>query len=97
MMRERLGPNEGMIFVFPDKAGHCFWMKNTLIPLSIAFVDDDGTIVNIADMQPHSEASHCPARPIRYALEMEQGWFARRGLKPGGRLQQPQLFRTSGG
>jgi len=97
MMRERLGPNEGMIFVFPDKAEHCFWMKNTLIPLSIAFLDDDGTVVNIADMQPHSEANHCPARPIRYALEMEQGWFARRGIKPGSRLQQPQLFKTAGG
>ena len=97
MMRERLGPNEGMIFVFPDKAGHCFWMKNTLIPLSIAFLDDDGTVVNVADMQPHSEASHCPARPVRYALEMEQGWFARRGIGPGSRLQQPKLFRPPGG
>ena len=94
MMRERLGPNEGMLFVFEQKAGHCFWMKNTLIPLSIAFLDDDGAIVNIADMQPHAEDSHCPVRPVRYALEMEQGWFARRGLKPGVRLVQPQLFRA---
>lgn len=97
MMRERLGPNEGMLFVFPDKAGHCFWMKNTLIPLSIAFVDDDGTIVNIADMQPLREDSHCPARPVRYALEMEQGWFAKRGLKPGAKLQQPQFFKPNRG
>ena len=93
MMRERLGPNEGMLFVFEQKAGHCFWMKNTLIPLSIAFLDDDGTIANIADMQPQSEQSHCPARAVRYALEMEQGWFARRGLKAGSKLQQPQLFK----
>ena len=95
MLRERLGPNEGMIFVFEQKAGHCFWMKNTLIPLSIAFLDDDGTIVNIADMQPHSEQSHCPERAVRYALEMEQGWFARRGLKAGARLTQARLFRES--
>jgi uncharacterized membrane protein (UPF0127 family) len=93
MMRERLGQNEGMLFVFEQKAGHCFWMKNTLIPLSIAFLDDDGTIANILDMKPHDESSHCPVRPVRYALEMEQGWFARRGLKAGVRLSQPQLFR----
>ena len=92
MMRERLGTNEGMLFVFPDKAGHCFWMRNTLVPLSIAFLDDDGTIANIADMTPKSEQSHCPARSVRYALEMEQGWFARRGIKPGTRLTQPQVF-----
>jgi uncharacterized membrane protein (UPF0127 family) len=95
MMRERLGPNEGMLFVFEQKAGHCFWMKNTLIPLSIAFLDDDGSIVNIADMQPHAEDSHCPVRPVRYALEMEQGWFAKRGLKAGARLVQPQMFRSN--
>jgi uncharacterized membrane protein (UPF0127 family) len=97
MMRERLGPNEGMLFVFEQKAGHCFWMRNTLIPLSIAFIDDDGTIANVEDMAPRTEASHCPARPIRFALEMEQGWFAKRGLKAGSRLSQPQLFRQAPG
>lgn len=97
MMRERLGTNEGMLFVFPDKAGHCFWMRNTLLPLSIAFLDDDGTIANIADMTPKSEQSHCPTRSVRYALEMEQGWFARRGIKPGARLVQPQVFSTGTG
>jgi uncharacterized membrane protein (UPF0127 family) len=95
MMRERLGPNEGMLFVFEQKAGHCFWMKNTLIPLSIAFIDDDGTIANILDMKPHDESSHCPVRAVRYALEMEQGWFAKRGLKAGARLAQPQLFKAT--
>jgi len=95
MMRERLGPNEGMLFVFPEKAGHCFWMRNTLIPLSIAFVDDDGTIANIADMTPRSDDSHCPTRAVRYALEMEQGWFAQRGLKAGSRLVQPRYFRAA--
>jgi len=92
MFRKSMEPNHGMLFVFPEKAGHCFWMRNTSIPLSIAFLDDDGTIVNIADMQPHSEASHCPLRAVRYALEMEQGWFARRGVEPGSRLRSKQFF-----
>lgn len=86
MMRERLAPNHGMAFVFEDRSEHCFWMRNTLIPLSIAFVDDDGTIVNIADMAPKSEASTCPQRPVRYALEMDQGWFAKRGVKAGQKI-----------
>lgn len=86
MMRERLAPNRGMVFVFEDKSQHCFWMRNTLVPLSIAFIDDDGTIVNIADMAPKSEASTCPLRPVRYALEMEQGWFAKRGVTAGKKI-----------
>lgn len=95
MMRERLGPNEGMLFVFEFKAGHCFWMKDTVLPLSIAFVDDDGTIANIEDMSPRSEDSHCPVRPIRYALEMEQGWFTRRGIRAGSKLVEPTLFPST--
>jgi len=86
MMRERLAPNHGMVFVFEDKSQHCFWMRNTLLPLSIAFVDDDGTIVNIADMAPKSDASTCPQRPVRYALEMDQGWFAKRGVTAGKKI-----------
>lgn len=86
MMREALKPNHGMVFVFEDKSQHCFWMRNTLLPLSIAFIDDDGTIVNIADMAPKSEASTCPQRPVRYALEMEQGWFAKRGVTAGKKI-----------
>lgn len=89
MFREALGPNRGMLFVFREKAGHCFWMRNTLIPLSIAFLDDDGRIVNIEDMAPKTEDSHCPARPVRFALEMEQGWFGKRGIGPGSRLNGP--------
>lgn len=92
MFRESLAPNHGMLFVFRAKAGHCFWMRNTLIPLSIAFLDDDGTIVNIEDMAPRSEDSHCPKRPVRFALEMEQGWFAKRGLAAGAKLASPQVF-----
>jgi len=86
MFRHALAPNHGMLFVFEHKAVHCMWMRNTLIPLSVAFVDDDGTIVNIQDMQPHDERSHCARQPVRYALEMTQGWFAQKGLGAGGRL-----------
>src|SRR5690606_15262665 len=86
MMRKSLAPNSGMLFVFQHAAVHCFWMKNTLIPLTIAFLDGDGTIATLADMEPHDETSHCPARAVRYALEMEQGWFARRGIKTGDRI-----------
>jgi uncharacterized membrane protein (UPF0127 family) len=90
MFRTQLGPNEGMLFVFQEKAHQCFWMRNTLIPLSIAFIEDDGSVVNIADMQPKSDDSHCSARPIRYALEMDQGWFAKRGVAAGGVLRGPK-------
>jgi hypothetical protein len=86
MHRKSLAANAGMLFVFDEEGMHCMWMKNTLIPLSVAFLDGRGTILNIADMEPHSEASHCAARPARYALEMNRGWFAARGIKPGTRL-----------
>ena len=86
MHRERLAPNHGMLFVFDDKAQQCFWMRNTIVPLTIAFIEDDGTILQLADMAPKSEASHCSQRPVRYALEMEQGWFGKRGIAPGARI-----------
>ena len=86
MHRERLAANHGMLFIFEDKSQQCFWMRNTPLPLTIAFIDDDGTIVQLTDMAPRSEVSHCSQKPIRYALEMEQGWFARRGIAPGARL-----------
>jgi hypothetical protein len=87
MHRKTLGQNEGMLFVFDDAAPHCMWMKNTYIPLSVAFLDERGTIINIEQMQPHSEQSHCAARPARYALEMSKGWFEQRGIRPGARLR----------
>jgi uncharacterized membrane protein (UPF0127 family) len=86
MHRREMPVHEGMLFVFEQPATQCFWMKNTLLPLSIAFLADDGTIVNLADMQPQSLDSHCSAQPVRYALEMNQGWFARRGVNAGARL-----------
>jgi uncharacterized protein len=86
MYRRQMAQHEGMLFVYDDLARRCFWMKNTFLPLSIAFLADDGTVVNIEDMQPQALDSHCSAKPVRYALEMNQGWFAKRGIKPGFRL-----------
>lgn len=86
MFRKSLEPNQGMLFVFDETNRHCMWMKNTLIPLSVAFIAEDGEIVNIADMKPHDETSHCAVRPVPYALEMDRGWFAARGLKAGTRI-----------
>lgn len=86
MNRRTMAPQQGMLFVFPEEAQHCMWMRNTFIPLSVAFLDRNGRILNIEDMQPHTENSHCAARPARYALEMNLGWFAAKGIKPGVRL-----------
>jgi uncharacterized protein len=87
MFRKYLGPNEGMLFVFPQAEHHCMWMKNTLIPLSVAFIDAQGKIVSIAEMQPQTETSHCAAAPAKFALEMSGGWFASKGFKAGAKLQ----------
>ena len=87
MFRRVMGTHEGMLFVNDEPGVRCFWMRNTLLPLTIAFIADDGTIVNLADMDAQSDASHCSARPVRFALEVNRGWFAKRGLKAGLRLQ----------
>ncbi len=86
MFRTTMGTNEGMLFVNDEPGVRCFWMRNTLLPLSIAFIADDGTIVNTAEMEPKSDKSHCSAQPVRFALEMNQGWFAKRGIKPGAKV-----------
>jgi uncharacterized membrane protein (UPF0127 family) len=86
MHRPELRANSGMLFVFPDLAPHCMWMKNTLVPLSVAFIDERGVILNIADMQPLDETSHCAKGPARFALEMNQGWFAAKGIKAGAKI-----------
>jgi uncharacterized membrane protein (UPF0127 family) len=83
MHRVYLPVNDGMLFVFENKATHCFWMRNTKIPLAIAFIGDDGKIINIEEMKPMSDDNHCPTAPIRYALEMNQGWFSQKGLSAG--------------
>jgi len=86
MFRSEMPQHEGMLFVFEEPAQQCFWMKNTLLPLTAAFVADDGTIINLVDMRPKTTDSHCSAAPVRFVLEMNQGWFAKRAIKAGYRL-----------
>jgi uncharacterized membrane protein (UPF0127 family) len=83
MFREQMGTGEGMVFRFPEQRHICMWMKNTLIPLSVAFIDERGKIINIEDMQPKTLQPHCAKKPARYALEMHQGWFKQRHIRPG--------------
>lgn len=92
MWRKEMPQHEGMLFVFEQAAQQCFWMRNTLIPLTAAFVAEDGTIVNIADMKPQSDDSHCSDKPVRFVLEMNVGWFAKRQIKAGYQLSGP-VFR----
>ncbi len=87
MFRPTMGANEGMLFTFDRPGQQCFWMKNTLIPLSAAFVADDGSIVNVEAMKPRTLDPHCSTQPVRFVLEMNDGWFARRGIKPGAKLR----------
>lgn len=91
MYRNEMPSNEGMLFVFEQPSVQCFWMKNTRIALTAAFVADDGTIVNLENMKPQTTESHCSLKPVRYVLEMNQGWFAKKGIKAGNRLGG-QLF-----
>lgn len=86
MNRRAMAVHQGMLFVFPQENTHCMWMRNTLIPLSVAFLDEEGTIINIEDMQPQTENNHCARRPARYALEMNLGWFRERGILSGYKL-----------
>ncbi|CAM3732781.1 DUF192 domain-containing protein [Polynucleobacter brandtiae] len=87
MNRTSMASNSGMLFIFEQKAGHCFWMNNTKIPLSIAFLADDGKIVNIEEMQADTTNNHCPKVAVRYALEMNKQWFSDRVLVPGTVIQ----------
>jgi hypothetical protein len=86
MWRKEMPQNEGMLFIFEQPSVQCFWMMNTLLPLTAAFIADDGTIVNLVDMKPQTTDSHCSAKPVRYVLEMNQGWFGKKGLAAGARL-----------
>jgi uncharacterized membrane protein (UPF0127 family) len=85
-LRQSMPANQGMLFVFEQAEQQCFWMKNTLIPLDIAFVAGDGTIINIEHMKPLSLDNHCSAKPVRLVLEMNGGWFAKKGVSPGSKL-----------
>ena len=87
MHRRILPENRGMLFVFRESAQHAMWMMNTYIPLSVAFLDERGRIINIADMQPHTRDTHAAAKPARFALEVNRGWFAKRGIGPGVRIE----------
>ena len=89
MWRKEMPQNEGMLFVFDQSAVQCFWMRNTLLPLTAAFVSDDGSIVNLADMKPMNDDSHCSKKPVRFVLEMNQGWFAKRNIQAGFKLSGP--------
>lgn len=87
MYRTKMGMNEGMVFDFGAPAGVCMWMKNTLIPLSVAFIDSEGKIINIEDMQAETTDSHCAKKTVRYALEMNLGWFRQKNIKPGSKIE----------
>jgi|SRR5205814_2991222 len=87
MFRKEMAANSGMLFAFEQAGTQCFWMKNTLLPLAVAFVADDGTIINLDEMKAQTLDSHCSTKPVRFVLEMNQGWFTKRGIKPGFKLQ----------
>lgn len=95
MQRPTMPKHEGMLFVFEQPAVQCFWMKNTLLPLTAAFLADDGTIVNLADMKPQTTDSHCSTKAVRYVLEMNQGWFSQKGIQAGSKLSGP-VFNKNG-
>jgi len=93
MFRSDLPEEEGMLFVYDQPRRRCMWMKNTLIPLSAAFLDADGAILNLEDMEPQTTLGHCSNGPVLYVLEMNQGWFARHGVRAGGRIDLSRLPR----
>ena len=88
MFRRRLAAGDAMLFQFAETARHCLWMRDTLIPLSAAFIGEAGAIINIVQMRPQTETPHCAAAPAAYALETPQGWFAANGVKPGDAVQE---------
>lgn len=89
MQREALPEARGMWFIFDNTDFHCLWMKNTPIPLSAAFVAEDGRVINLVDMDPETEYPHCASAPARFVLEVNRGWFARHGVAPGSWLLPP--------
>jgi uncharacterized protein len=86
MFRKALGPNQGMVFLFDAPAAQCMWMRNTLIPLSVAFIDREGRVINVEEMAAQTDDNHCAGRPALYALEMGPGWFAKHGIGVGARI-----------
>lgn len=94
MMRPSMPQAEGMLFAFDRPGVQCFWMKNTLLPLTAAFLADDGRIVNLADMKPQTTDSHCSEEPVRFVLEMNQGWFERKNVGKGGHVAGAPFAKT---
>jgi uncharacterized protein len=92
MYRKELPSNAGMVFIFETSQQYCMWMKNTLLPLSVAFIDDTGKIINVEEMQPQTENSHCAERPARFALEMNKGWFKDKNFKAGTKIGGLERF-----
>lgn len=86
MFRTSMAANHGMLFVFEESASHCFWMRNTPLPLTIGFIDAAGILINTLDMAPFNESAHCPTKPAKYALEMNQGWFAKHRIQTGAKV-----------
>ena len=92
MFRRELASNAGMVFVFDTAEEYCMWMKNTLVPLSVAFLDESGKIINIEDMKPQTEDSHCARQAAKFALEMNLGWFKSKGFGPGAKIRGLERF-----
>jgi uncharacterized membrane protein (UPF0127 family) len=95
MHRRMLPENRGMLFIFDEAGMHGMWMMNTYIPLSVAFIDTNGSIINIENMQPQTQNTHSAAKPAKYALEMNLGWFAKRGIKPGAKIEGLEKARAA--
>jgi len=87
MYRQHLNENSGMLFIFPEAGIHAMWMKNTWIPLSVAFIDAEGVIINIADMEPNTHHQHYSTKSASFALEMNQGWFTRHAIRKGDQVR----------
>jgi uncharacterized membrane protein (UPF0127 family) len=86
MFRTAMPADHGMLFVYPNDARHCMWMRNTYVPLSVAFLDEHGRVINTDEMVPRTDTSHCAAGPARFVLEMPAGWFLQHGVGGGTRL-----------
>jgi uncharacterized membrane protein (UPF0127 family) len=95
MHRRELPEDEGMLFMCDECAVQKFWMKDTPLPLSIAFLEEDGTILKIADLEPHNLEAESSEHPVRFVLEVNQGWFDARGIAPGARLSGPVFPATA--
>lgn len=87
MFRKKMADNEGMLFVYPQPHITGMWMKNTLIPLSVAFIDDKGAIINIEEMKPGTLDAHMAKTPAKYSLEMSSGWFKKHKMRPGTKIK----------